>query len=213
MNTADSEIVRAILLEGGYTSATAAEGADVLFINTCAVRDNAEAKIWNRLESLRQMVHVVVGPDVYRDIPNVLRIVYGRGEAAVNAQVSLDETFADIAPVREGGRAGSTAAGPESFSNMFARRAWFPLCRPAGRSLACGSGDATAFYVAPSEGFPERSSGPRERAHRGSSRMAYLALVDNMRTRVAISSYFITGFCGETEEEHTNTISLMRQAC
>lgn len=134
MNSADSEIVRAILLEGGYSPASSADAADVVLINTCAVRDNAEAKIWNRLESLRQvkakllrkkqkvqtvgvlgcmaerlktkllesdkMVDLVVGPDAYRDIPNLLRVVHGSGEAAVNVQLSLDETYADIAPVR-----------------------------------------------------------------------------------------------------------------
>lgn len=138
MNSADSEIVRAILLENQYTPARSQEDADIILLNTCAVRDNAEAKIWNRLEQIRQvkakllrtqskkapkqlptvgvlgcmaerlktqllesdkMVDLVVGPDAYRDIPNLLRVVRG-GSSAVNVQLSLDETYADIAPVR-----------------------------------------------------------------------------------------------------------------
>ncbi|RHY95153.1 hypothetical protein DYB35_004629 [Aphanomyces astaci] len=130
MNSSDSEIVRAILLKHG-------DDADVVLLNTCAIRENAESKIWRRLEVFKQnklkarkqkkgtptqtvgvlgcmaerlkskllesdkMVDLVVGPDAYRDLPNLLGILtQGAQDTAVNVQLSLDETYADIAPVR-----------------------------------------------------------------------------------------------------------------
>ncbi|KAH7468452.1 hypothetical protein KRP22_012089 [Phytophthora ramorum] len=346
MNSADSEIVRAILLEGGYAPAAAADAADVVLINTCAVRDNAEAKIWNRLEQLRQvkakllrrkqktvptvgvlgcmaerlktkllesdkMVDVVVGPDAYRDIPNLLRVVHGSGEAAVNVQLSLDETYADIAPVRADPHSPSAFVSIMRGCNNMCSYCIVPFTRGRERSRVISSivdevralsdqgvkevvllgQNVNSYHDKKSEGAAENGRGyvssagfsnmfrsrdapgfrfadlldevsrvdpemrlrftsphPKdfpnevldlvnerpnickqihmpaqsgsttllERMRRGYSREAYLALVDNMRTRipgVAISSDFIAGFCGETEEEHADTISLMRQVC
>ena len=124
MNVSDSEIVASVLRENGYGLTHNPDTADVILINTCAIRENAEQKVRQRLgvfrsqkrstrpnltlgvlgcmaERLRtklleeeKLVDIVVGPDAYRDLPNLLT------QAAVNVQLSREETYADIAPVR-----------------------------------------------------------------------------------------------------------------
>lgn len=349
MNSADSEIVRAILLENRYAPATAPDEADIILLNTCAVRDNAEAKIWNRLEQIRQvkakllrrsgkrapkqlptvgvlgcmaerlktqllesdkMVDLVVGPDAYRDIPNLLRVVRG-GQSAVNVQLSLDETYADIAPVRSDPESPSAFVSIMRGCNNMCSYCIVPFTRGRERSRVLDSivdevralrdqgvkevvllgQNVNSFHDKQSDGARERgrgyvaaegfrnmfrsrdapgfrfvdlldevsrvdpevrirftsphpkdfpndvfdlmherlnicssihmpaqsgSSSMLERMRRGYTREAYIALVDNMRARipgVAISSDFIAGFCGETEEEHRETLSLMRRVC
>jgi len=187
MNVSDSEIVRSVLHENGHTAASSPETADLVLVNTCAIRENAEAKIWSRLayfQSLRRdnrmkprnqqsqwldsaddtaassqatsapasasagvfdnlpkkkerapvagkskghkavtkpfvgvlgcmaerlkeklldedSVDFVVGPDSYRDIPRLIGSVTSTGQKEANTQLSLEETYADIAPVRE----------------------------------------------------------------------------------------------------------------
>ena len=131
MNFADSEIVNSILIEDGMTVAPTAESADVILVNTCSIRENAGTKVWNRLKEIRhlkkinsdltvgvlgcmaerikdriieeeQLVDIVVGPDAYRDIPRLLSKV-DDGRKAVNVLLSLEETYADIAPIRTTG--------------------------------------------------------------------------------------------------------------
>jgi tRNA-2-methylthio-N6-dimethylallyladenosine synthase len=127
MNVADSDVVRAVMRGAGYSWAPTTEEADIVFLNTCAIRDNAEKRVWGRLGALKGMrrqqrgkvvgllgcmaerlktrlleeeaVDLVAGPDAYRDLPALLRVVSG-GEKAANVQLSLDETYADIKPVR-----------------------------------------------------------------------------------------------------------------
>jgi tRNA-2-methylthio-N6-dimethylallyladenosine synthase len=131
MNFADSEVVNSILIEDGLQPVFEADQADVIFVNTCAIRENAETRVWNRLKELRalkktnqnltvgvlgcmaerikddilvkeKLVDIVVGPDAYRDIPNLISEVED-GRKAVNVILSLEETYADIAPVRTTG--------------------------------------------------------------------------------------------------------------
>lgn len=131
MNFADSEIVLSILSETGYSSTNEELDADVIFINTCSVRDNAEQKIRNRLIQLKNnkkrkpeliigilgcmaerlktqlleeenLVDIVAGPDSYRDLPNLLTNVNG-GSKSINVLLSLEETYAEINPVRING--------------------------------------------------------------------------------------------------------------
>lgn len=131
MNFADSEVVNSILLDQGMKPVQTAEEADVIFVNTCSIRENAETRVWNRLKEFRslkkekthlkvgvlgcmaerikeqiidqeQLVDIVVGPDAYRDIPNLLEEVED-GRKAVNVLLSLEETYADISPVRTSG--------------------------------------------------------------------------------------------------------------
>lgn len=128
MNFSDSEIVASILGEAGFTTTRDASEADVVLLNTCAIRDNAEQRVRNRLqffkglktkkpelvvgvlgcmaERLRdqllveeKLVDLVVGPDAYRDLPNLISTVDG-GQKAVNVLLSREETYAEINPVR-----------------------------------------------------------------------------------------------------------------
>lgn len=128
MNFADSEIVASILLDQGFSTTTNYKEADVVFINTCSIRDNAEQRVRNRLREFEvvkksnpglivgvlgcmaerlkakfleeeKLVDVVVGPDAYRDLPTLIAQV-DDGSKAVNVLLSREETYADINPVR-----------------------------------------------------------------------------------------------------------------
>jgi tRNA-2-methylthio-N6-dimethylallyladenosine synthase len=128
MNFSDSEIVASIMMENNFDTTDSADNADLIFLNTCAIRDNAEQKIRNRLQFLQgvkkkrpatvigvlgcmaerlktklleeeKIVDLVAGPDAYRDLPNLIREV-DEGERAMNVFLSREETYADIAPVR-----------------------------------------------------------------------------------------------------------------
>ena len=128
MNFSDSEVVASILLKEGYETTRDADEADVVFINTCSIRENAETKVRNRLTEFKRrkdknpalvvgilgcmaerlkkslleeekLVDLVAGPDSYRDLPNLIDEV-GTGQKAVNVLLSRDETYADISPVR-----------------------------------------------------------------------------------------------------------------
>lgn len=130
MNYNDSEIVISILNSSGSCErVNQLEDADIVLIMTCAIREAAESKIWNRLEVLnslerrkrfnmkigilgcmaerlkhkllehRGLVDVVCGPDAYRDLPRLLDESYS-GIQAINVMLSADETYADISPVR-----------------------------------------------------------------------------------------------------------------
>lgn len=128
MNFADSEVVASILATKGYSTTQDSNEADVILINTCAVRDNAEKRVRNRLaqynkikkdkpslvigmlgcmaERLKKvileeekLVDIVAGPDAYRSLPLLIEEVEG-GQKAVNVLLSRDETYADINPVR-----------------------------------------------------------------------------------------------------------------
>ena len=165
MNVNDSEVVHTVLQQAGYLPATSPETADVVLLNTCAIRDNAESKIWQRLgyfknmkmsrrkskggkekisssapqppppvvlgvlgcmaERLKhrllesdKMVDIVAGPDAYRDIPRLIEVVAPSHDSqvavadnnsnstrahAINVQLSVDETYADVIPVRPAG--------------------------------------------------------------------------------------------------------------
>ena len=128
MNFSDSEIVTSILQAGGYATTSNFETADVILLNTCAIRENAEQKVRNRLNNFgylkkkrpdlvvgvlgcmaerlktkfleeEKIVDVVAGPDAYRDLPNLLNEVQD-GHKAINVFLSKEETYADITPVR-----------------------------------------------------------------------------------------------------------------
>lgn len=128
MNFADSEIVASILSETGFETTGDYHQADVIFINTCSIRENAETRVRNRLSQFgvekrrnpklivgvlgcmaerlkskfleeERLVDVVVGPDAYRDLPNLIEQVE-EGHKAVNVLLSREETYADISPVR-----------------------------------------------------------------------------------------------------------------
>jgi tRNA-2-methylthio-N6-dimethylallyladenosine synthase len=128
MNFSDSEVVASIMTKEGYTTTRNIDEADVVLINTCSIRENAETRVRNRLTEFKkrkaeqpnlvvgilgcmaerlkqalleeeQLVDLVAGPDAYRDLPNLIDEV-GTGQRAVNVLLSREETYADISPVR-----------------------------------------------------------------------------------------------------------------
>ena len=128
MNFSDSEIVASILANEGYNTTQNLEEADLVLVNTCSIRDKAEQTIRKRLEKYNavktinpsmkvgvlgcmaerlkskfleeeKIVDMVVGPDAYKDIPNLLKEVE-EGRDAINVILSKEETYGDIAPVR-----------------------------------------------------------------------------------------------------------------
>ena len=130
MNFADSEVVGAILTGAGHVLSTTLEEADIVLINTCAIRDNAEQRVRHRVRELRALqgrrhqlrigilgcmaerlqdrlmaeednVSFVCGPDAYRRLPEILEQVR-QGQKAAEVELSTDETYADIEPVRLG---------------------------------------------------------------------------------------------------------------
>ena len=128
MNVADSEVVASIMQTIGYEVCETLEEADAVFMNTCSIRDNAEQKIYGRLQffqALKRKKHVVVGvlgcmaervreeltaqgadivagPDSYLDLPNLVASAE-QGLEAVNVQLSTTETYKDILPKRMSG--------------------------------------------------------------------------------------------------------------
>ena len=130
MNVADSEVVASIMKMDGYTMTDKIEEADAVFVNTCSVRDNAEQKIYGRLQYFQSLkrkkkslivgvlgcmaervkeelinVHhadLVVGPDSYMDLPNLVGAVE-HGEKAINVELSTQETYKDVMPLKLGG--------------------------------------------------------------------------------------------------------------
>ena len=127
MNVVDSEVIFSIMRKEGYERTTVMEDADIILANTCSVRDNAEQRIWGRIEVFRKMkesnpgvivgivgcmaerlkeeltktgkVDLVAGPDTYRTIPDMIKEITP-GNPAINVLLSREETYADIVPVR-----------------------------------------------------------------------------------------------------------------
>lgn len=129
MNFADSEVVASILANEGYNTTQNLEEADLVLVNTCSIREKAEITVRKRLEKYQavkrkknpnmkvgvlgcmaerlkskfleeeKIVDLVVGPDAYKDIPNLLSEVE-EGRNAVNVILSKEETYGDISPVR-----------------------------------------------------------------------------------------------------------------
>ena len=309
MNFADSEIVNSILIEDGMTVAPNPESADVILVNTCSIRENAETKVWNRLKELRtikktnseltvgvlgcmaerikdriieeeHLVDIVVGPDAYRDIPRLLAEV-DDGRKAVNVLLSLEETYADIAPVRTTGNGVSSFVSIMRGCDNMCSFCVVPFTRGRERSRPLESilkevrqlsdegykevtllgqnvnsykdGENTfttlmdaASLINPEIRFRFSSPHPKdfpddllyliaerpnlcnyihipaqagsdtmlERMRRPYTREQYLSLTQKMRgiiPGVSLSTDIIAGFCGETEEEHQGTMTLMKE--
>src|SRR3972149_1293245 len=124
MNVLDSEVVVSIMKENGYNVTETLEDSDVILVNTCSIRDNAEQRVWGRLDVFNRIkkkkpemmigvigcmaerlkerlleetktVDLVIGPDAYRDLPNLLQVA-GAGQKAINVLLSREETYADV---------------------------------------------------------------------------------------------------------------------
>ncbi|XP_068155581.1 CDK5RAP1-like protein [Drosophila tropicalis] len=339
MNTNDTEVVWSILQENGYQRCQDQNEADVIMLVTCAVRDGAEQKIWNRLRHLRALkekrsgrrgalqltllgcmaerlkerlleqeksVDVIAGPDSYKDLPRLLAVSRHYGNSAINVLLSLDETYADVMPVRLNSESPTAFVSIMRGCDNMCSYCIVPFTRGRERSRPLESivrevltlqeqgvkevtllGQNVNSYRdrsgqdednakdAPVPGFktvykpksgglpfskllesvaeavPEMrirftSPHPKDfsddvlriirdypnvckqlhlpaqsgnsqvlaRMRRGYTREAYLELVEHIRNilpHVGLSSDFICGFCGETEEEFEDTISLIQR--
>ena len=346
MNVSDSELVDSILRDAKFKRTEVAEEADVILTNTCAIRDNAERKVWHRLNYFKSLkekrgspknknyknlsigvlgcmaeristkileessASFVCGPDAYRSLPDLIESTSSSSsQKAANIQLSLEETYADIQPVRKASSTEAFVSIMRGCNNMCSYCV-VPFTRGRERSrpftsildevkMLSSSGvkeivllgqNVNSYHdvsdeskqkfpftsYATAEGFsniyksrngagarfadlldmvslvnPEMrirftSPHPKDfpievlqllhdrpnicsslhlpaqsgnttvlsRMRRGYSREAYIELVDRSRSMipgVSISSDFISGFCGETEEQHFDTISLMKQ--
>ncbi len=128
MNAGDSEIVVSLMQADGYVYTDDIASADIILVNTCSIRDNAEQRVWTRLKDLKRykktkpglligvigcmaerlredlmekerIVDIVAGPDSYRDLPRLAKDAAG-GSRSVNTLLSTEETYAEISPVR-----------------------------------------------------------------------------------------------------------------
>jgi tRNA-2-methylthio-N6-dimethylallyladenosine synthase len=128
MNVADSEIVASILSKDGYETSDNINDADLILINTCSIRENAEQRIWSRLRTIKHLkiknrnvivgligcmaerlkekvieteylIDLVAGPDTYRELPSLIEEAES-GHKTVNVLLSREETYGDISPVR-----------------------------------------------------------------------------------------------------------------
>ncbi|MCC6599326.1 MAG: tRNA (N6-isopentenyl adenosine(37)-C2)-methylthiotransferase MiaB [Crocinitomicaceae bacterium] len=322
MNFSDSEIVASIMANEGFTTTRDPEEADLVLLNTCAVRDNAEQKIRTRLDYIRsvkkrkpemvigvlgcmaerlreklieeeRLVDLVVGPDAYRDLPNLIEQV-DNGQKAVNVLLSREETYAEITPVRLNSNGVTAFISIMRGCDNMCTFCVVPFTRGRERSRDPKSivKEATGLFAQgyrevtllgqnvdsykwnitgkgeiidatqPSVNFAQllekvaqinpalrvrfSTSHPKDmsdevletmvrydnickyihlpvqsgnsavltRMNRGYSREWYLERIASIRRIMpdcAISSDIISGFCGETEEEHEDTLSLLRK--
>ena len=313
MNVADTEVVVSVMRGEGYQYTATIGEADVILVNTCSVRDNAEQRVWGRLrefqrykrlkpglivgvigcmaERLRddlmereRIVDIVAGPDSYRDLPALVRTA-AEGGRGINVELSREETYAEIAPVRldrtgvsafisimrgcnnmcsycvvpytrgrERSRDPQTiireardlfgagyrevtllgqnvnsyswkADGAETdFPALLAAvaridpalRVRFATSHPKDMSDSLLDTMAATPNICRSIHLPAQSGSTSmlERMNRRYTREWYLGRIEAIRSRMpdcAITTDLIAGFCGETEEEHAATISLMRE--
>ncbi|MBP6977021.1 MAG: tRNA (N6-isopentenyl adenosine(37)-C2)-methylthiotransferase MiaB [Bacteroidales bacterium] len=314
MNFSDSEIVGSLMLGSGYEMTNDPGGADVIFINTCSIREHAEQRVRRRLkelsvwkkkrpslvigvlgcmaERLREsfmeeepLIDMLIGPDAYRHIPELLQSV-GSGQRAVDVLLSMEETYADIRPVRLASnrvsaflsimrgcgnfcaycvvpftRGTERSRDPESiirevtdlveqgyrevtllgqnvnsytwkendrilnFPRLLERvaevdqhlRIRFATSHPKDLSDELISLIASSRNVCRSIHLPVQSgSNPvLKRMNRKYTREWYMDRIRMIRKHIpdgSISTDIIAGFCGETEEDHQQTLSLMKEA-
>ena len=309
MNAGDSEIVVSIMQEHGYRYTEDIDQADIILINTCSIRDNAEQRIWGRLSAMRQIkkrkptlivgiigcmaerlkeqliekgtgVDIVAGPDSYRSLPELVRTAEN-GAKGINVELSKEETYAEIAPVRLDRNGVSAFIAIMRGCNNYCAYCVVPYTRGIERSrdpqtivaeartlFENGYREVTLLgqnvnsYSFGEVGFPElmamvaeispllrvrfATSHPKDISDRllevmaryenickaihlpaqsGSNEMLkkmnrkytrewYLERIAAIRRYMpdcAITTDLIAGFCGETLEDHQDTLSLMRE--
>lgn len=311
MNVSDSEVVSAILQKENYQITDKPEEADLILINTCSIRDNAEIRVKGRLENLRihkknnknlkigvlgcmaerikdkileddPSVDLVVGPDAYRDLPKLLEVVSG-GTKGVNTILSLEETYADISPVRLDENNVSAFVSIMRGCNNLCAYCVVPYTRGRERSrdpetilrevkeliqqgykevTLLGQNVNSYLWKEDNTDFPDllekvamlspvlrvrySTSHPKdlsdkliqvmskydticknvhlpiqsgsnnvlERMKRKYTRESYLQKISAIRKampEVSVSTDIITGFCGETEDDHLDTLNLMKE--
>ena len=327
MNFSDSEIVASILHKNGYQTTADLQAADVIFVNTCSIRENAEQRVRQRFTEFKalkkqsphlivgvlgcmaerlkekfleeeKLVDLVVGPDSYRALPDLLTHVED-GQKGIEVLLSLEETYADINPVRLGGNGITAFISIMRGCDNMCSFCVVPFTRGRERSrnpqtiireatalfeqgykeitllgqnintyLWYGGGPKKEFknlseaeknesvnfssllsqiaLIHPKLRIRYTTSNPQdmtddvlevmaahpnicryihlpvqsgntqvlERMNRGYSRKQYLnriAAIRHFLPDCAISTDIISGFCGETDEEHADTLSLMQE--
>jgi len=311
MNVADSEVVSSILKEENYAITNDAKEADLILINTCSIRDNAEVRVKGRLDNLKILkkdnknlkigilgcmaerikdkiledepaVDLVVGPDAYRDLPKLLNTI-SDGSKGVNTLLSLEETYADINPVRLDENNVSAFVSIMRGCNNLCSYCVVPYTRGRERSrdpetiirevrnlikngykevTLLGQNVNSFYWEADNTDFPallERvalqdsslrvrysTSHPKDlsdklievmtkhdnicksihlpvqsgsnqvlnKMKRRYTRESYLeriSAIKNAMPEASISSDIIAGFCDETEKDHQDTLSLMKE--
>lgn len=311
MNVGDSEIILSVMQQEGYFYCENIEEADVILVNTCSVRDNAEQRIWGRLKEFHRykrakkelivgvvgcmaerlkeellekesIVDIVAGPDAYRSMPQLIQSA-AAGNKGVNVQLSHEETYGDIRPVRfdkngvsafvsimrgcnnmctycvvpytrgversrdpqtilnevrelfEAGYREVTLLGQNvnsynwnnkevDFPNLIAQvaevspllRVRFATSHPKDLSDRLLEAMASHPNICRSIHLPAQSGSSRmlELMNRHYNREWYLERIAAIRRYLpdcAISTDLIAGFCTETEEDHQDTLSLMRE--
>lgn len=167
MNVADSEVVASVMKLAGYGVTESIDDCDAILINTCSIRDNAEQKIFSRLQQLAALkkkkggkmivgiigcmaermkdelisnhgVDLVAGPDAYLDLPNLITAVEN-GESAINIELSTTETYRDVIPSRIGGNNISGYISIMRGCNNFCSYCIVPYTRGRERSREPGS--------------------------------------------------------------------------
>ncbi|MDR1675925.1 MAG: tRNA (N6-isopentenyl adenosine(37)-C2)-methylthiotransferase MiaB [Tannerella sp.] len=166
MNVADSEVVASIMQTDGYAVTERPEEADAIFVNTCSVRDNAEQRVLGRLQYFQSFrkkkrrliigvlgcmaervrdelirehgVDLVAGPDAYMDLPNLAGAVE-HGEKAINVELSTQETYRDVIPLKLGGVRISGFVSIMRGCNNFCTYCIVPYTRGRERSRDPGS--------------------------------------------------------------------------
>ncbi len=311
MNVSDSEIVASVLQSSGFGLTHDPHVADVVLLNTCAIRENAEQRVRRRLEFFRarkrkhnpnlrigvlgcmaerlrhklleqeHLVDVVVGPDAYRDLPRLLQQVENAGQSAVNVELSREETYADIAPIRYNTNGISAFVSIMRGCDNMCAFCVVPFTRGRERSRDAGTivrecqelfdagyrevtllGQNVNSYqdgpvdfailvqrvslISPELRIRYSTSHPKDcsqellkvhqerpnvcnfihlpvqhgntevltRMRRGYSSQQYRSLIERARKicpEVSLSTDIIAGFCGETEEEHQDTLSLLSE--
>ncbi|MDE6439770.1 MAG: tRNA (N6-isopentenyl adenosine(37)-C2)-methylthiotransferase MiaB [Bacteroidales bacterium] len=311
MNFADSDVLAAILAPR-YERTEAYKEADLILINTCSIRDHAEQRVLNRLREFVAMkrrraglhigivgcmaermkdelleealrVDLVVGPDAYRQIPDLLDRLAAEGEKGLAVDLSKDETYHDIIPLRAAENKVSAFVSIMRGCQNFCAYCVVPYTRGAERSRPMDSivdevgrlfdegyrevtllGQNVNSYRFGDIGFPRlmaevaavnpqlrvrfATSHPKDlsdelldvmashanichaihlpvqagsdsmlkRMNRKYTREHYLQRVAAIRRYLpdtSLSTDIIAGFCGETEAEHQETLSLMREVC
>ncbi len=313
MNVSDSEVVVSILEKEGYELTKNAKDADLIFVNTCSIRDNAERKVRNRIQEFKHLkrkkpglkvgilgcmaerlkdtllkeepfIDMVVGPDAYRDLPNLISET-SDGRQMANTVLSLEETYEEITPVRldKNGlaafisimrgcdnycsycvvpytRGHERSRNPESiyteardllskgykeitllgqnvnsfkwdsdgeitnFATLLKNvadispelRIRFSTSHPKDISDELIETIANTKNICNSLHLPVQSgsSSTLKRMKRSYDREWYLNRIAKIKSLIpncGLSTDIITGFCGETDQEHQETISLMRE--
>ena len=183
MNVNDSEVMLSILHDAGYVRTMDMNDADIILVNTCAIRDNAEQRIHGRLEQFRlqkqrrgnvivgvtgcmaerlkdklldnHIVDLVAGPDAYRDLPRMIEATTP-DSPQINVLLSHEETYADIIPER------MDRNGVSAYISIMRGCSFFDTSKPISRSFAFLSILKTAFSISSAMNFLSSSSEPAQ---------------------------------------------------